>query len=419
MTHYRSMSLALLVSIAVAGLGSAGEFDWPQWMGPRRDGISRETGLLKEWPTEGPPIAWQASSVGLGYAGVAVADGRVFVLGTRDDQSYLFALAESDGNNELWATPIADIFENGWGDGPRSTPTVDGDRVYAMTGAGTLVCCQVEDGKELWRVTMQDLGGEVPVWGFAESPLVDGPLVICTPGGEKGAIAALNKMTGELQWQSAEVTDGAQYSSVIKQAPGGRPQYIQLLQKVVFAVDPEDGRLLWKEDWPGQVAVIPTPLYQDGKIYISSGYGVGCRLIEMDGAGDKPIEPNPYENKVMKNKHDGIVLLGDYLYGYSDGGGWTCQEFTTGERVWRTKNFPKGSVGYADGMLYCLAEKSGEVVLVDASPSGWQERSRFTLSPQTEQRNPKGGIWCHPVIANGKLYLRDQELLFAFDVKQR
>ncbi len=406
-------SLIVLSAMAVPAL--AGEYDWPQWLGPNRDGLSRETGLLEEWPQGGPPIAWQVSTVGLGYAGVSVADGKVFLLGTRDGVTHLFALDEQTGS-ELWATPIADAYPNGWGDGPRSTPTVDGDRVYAMAASGTLVCCKVDGGQEMWRVTMQDLGGKVPQWGFAESPLVDGAFLLCTPGGDKGAIAALDKTTGQVQWQSAEVTEGAQYASIIKAAPAGRPQYLQLLQKTVFAVDPVDGRKLWHQDWPGRVAVIPTLLHKDGSVYVTSGYGVGCRLVEL---GETGVDPTTvYDNKVMKSKHDGLVLLDDYLYGYSDGAGWTCQEFATGDRVWSEKGeLEKGSVGYADGKLYCLAEKSGEVVLIEATPEGWREHGRFTLSPQTEQRNPKGGIWCHPVIANGKLYLRDQELLFAFDVK--
>ncbi|QDU55567.1 outer membrane biogenesis protein BamB [Aeoliella mucimassa] len=398
----------------------AGEYDWPQWMGPNRDAVSQETGLLKEWPAEGPPLVWMSREVGFGYAGPAIADGKVFVLGSLDEVTHLIALDEATGD-KLWATPIVSDYKNGWGDGPRSTPTVDGDRVYAMTGGGTMICCQVTDGKELWRVSMLDLGGGVPTWGYAESPLVDGDQVICTPGGGEGAMAAFDKLSGKLLWQSADVTEGAQYSSVIKAKVNDSPQYIQLLQKTAFGVDPATGEVIWQHDWPGQVAVIPTPLYRDNKVYLSSGYGVGCELIEL-GSDGKPAD-SPYSDrakKTMKSKHDGLVLVGDYVYGYSDGGGWTCQEFATGKRVWSEKGkLGKGSIGYADGMLYLLDERSGEVVLIDATPDGWQEHGRFTLSPQTEFRNPKGGIWCHPVIANGKLYLRDQELQFCFDVKAK
>ena len=398
----------------------AAEFDWPQWMGPNRDAVSQETGLLKEWPADGPQQVWMTDKVGFGYAGPAIADGKVFVLGSLNEVTNLLALSESTGKL-LWSTPIGPDYKNGWGDGPRSTPTVDGDKVYAMTGSGTLICCQVEGGKEVWRASMQELGGGIPTWGYAESPLVDGDQVIATPGGDQGAMAAFNKLTGKLLWQTADVKEGAQYSSVIKAKVGDSTQYIQLLQKTAFGVSPSDGEVLWQYPWPGQVAVIPTPLYRDNKVYLSSGYGVGCDLIELGDDGLPADSPYSDRNKkVMKSKHDGLVLVGDYVYGYSDGGGWTCQEFATGNRVWSEKGkLGKGSIGYADGMLYLLDERSGEVVLIDATPDGWQEHGRFTLSPQTEFRNPKGGIWCHPVIANGKLYLRDQELFFSFDVKAK
>ncbi|WP_425398423.1 PQQ-binding-like beta-propeller repeat protein [Aeoliella sp.] len=416
MLHTRTC-FALVVFALLVPTANAGEYDWPQWMGPNRDGLTKETGLLKEWPEDGPELAWMVRTVGFGYAGPSIADGKIFILGSVDGETYLMALDENDQGKQLWAALIGEDFDNGWGDGPRSTPTVDGDRVYAMAATGTLICCQVSDGKELWRAKMQDMGGSIPTWGYAESPLVDGDVVICTPGGPQGSVAALDKMTGSIKWQSEGVTDGAQYSSVVKAAPSDRQQYIQLLEKRIFGLDPASGEVLWQQDdWPGRVAVIPTPLTQGNQVYISSGYGVGCRLIELGSTGTDPT--TVYDNKVIKSKHDGIVLLDNNLYGYSDGGGWTCQRLRDGKREWSEKGkLGKGSIGYADGMLYCLAEKSGEVVLLDATTEGWQEHGRFTLSPQTEFRNPKGGIWCHPVIANGKLYLRDQELFFAFNVK--
>lgn len=422
MLHARS-SFALLLLAVLVSPTLAGEYDWPQWLGPDRDNISKETGLLKEWPTEGPPQVWMVRTVGFGYAGPSIADGKIFILGSVDAETYLMALNESDGS-QLWATKIGDDYKNGWGDGPRSTPTVDGDRVYAMAATGTLICCKVDDGEELWRVSMQEMGGSIPQWGYAESPLVDGDLVICTPGGPQGSVAALDKMTGSIKWQSEGMTEGAQYSSVQTAAPGGNKQYVQLLEKKVFGVDPANGSVVWQQDWPGRVAVIPTPVINGDQVYVSTGYGVGCRLIDLSPLpGEEPTivyDTEDRAGKVMKSKHDGLVLVDGYLYGYSDGAGWTCQEFETGKRIWNEKGkLGKGSIGYADGKLYCLTEKSGEVVLIDATPDGWQEHGRFTLSPQTEFRNPKGGIWCHPVIANGKLYLRDQELFFAFDVEEK
>lgn len=407
-------ALATVVYLTSAAI--AQQHDWPQWLGPNRDALTDETGLLKEWPEGGPPVAWHVESVGFGYAGPSIAQGKIYMLGSLDEVTHLLALDESNGD-VLWKAKIGDDYKNGWGDGPRSTPTVDGDRVYAMAATGTLICCNSDTGDELWRAAMQDLGGSIPQWGYAESPLVDGDKVICTPGGQRGTMAALNKMTGELIWQSEGITAGAQYASAIKISPGGVDQYVQLVQPHVFSIKADDGSVAWQQDWPGRVAVIPTPVARDNKVYISSGYGVGCRLIELATSGTE-VKETVYDNKVMKSKHDGLVLLGEYIYGYSDGGGWTCQNFETGERVWNEKGkLSKGSIGYADGMLYCMSEKEGEVVLIDATPEGWQEHGRFTLTPQTEHRNPKGAIWCYPVIANGKLFLRDQEHFFAFDVK--
>ncbi|TWT36735.1 outer membrane biogenesis protein BamB [Posidoniimonas corsicana] len=404
--------LALLLSLSPPC--PAAEYDWPQWMGPNRDGLSQEKGLLQKWPEEGPPQTWLVRSVGLGYAGPSIAEGKIYILGALDGVTHLMCLDEATGERQ-WATPIGPEYENDWGNGPRCTPTYDGDHVYAMSGTGQLICCQTADGKKVWQVAMQDFGGKTPQWGYCESPLVDGERVVVTPGGEKGSMIALNKQTGSLLWQSQGVTEGAQYASIVKSSAGGRDQYVQLLHKV-FGVNPDDGSVLWQQDWQG-LAVIPTPLIRGNKVYVSTGYGVGCRLIDLGESGTDPT--TVYDNKVMKNKHDGLALLGDHLYGYSDGVGWLCQDFNTGERVWRERNaLGKGSIGYADGRLYCLSEDEGEVVLINATPEGWEEHGRFKLSPQTEQRKPRGRIWVHPVIANGKLYLRDQELLFQFNVKQ-
>jgi len=272
------------------------------------------------------------------------------------------------------------------------------------------------DGKVIWSKTMKDLGGEVPRWGYTESVLVDGDNVLCTPGGEKGTMAALNKMTGDLVWQSKDWQDGAQYASIIPAEIQGVEQYVQLTQKSFAGVSSKDGSVLWKVDWPGRTAVIPTPIIRENQVYITSGYGVGCALVSID---KNQKATDVYRNKVMKNHHGGVIRVGRFLYGYSDGPGWVCQDMLTGKEVWaEKKKLGKGAIGYADGKLYCLDERSGTVVLIDATSDGWNEHGRFKLSPQTELRKPSGKIWTHPVIANGKLYLRDQELFFCFDVTE-
>ncbi len=387
--------------------------DWPQWRGPDRTDVSKETGLLKEWPAGGPKRFWLYKNAGQGYSGPAVTDGKMFTLGTRDGAEVLLALDANTGQ-ELWTAKVGDVLKNSYGDGPRGTPAVDGSRVYALGGQGTLVCVQAADGEVVWQQTMQGLGGGIPRWGYAESPLVDGNQVVCTPGGGKGAIAALDKVSGKVLWQSKEFTVPAHYSSPIVAEPHGTRQYIQLTEKALVGVSASDGKLLWKSSWPGSTAVIPTPIYQDAQVYVTSGYGAGCKLVRIS-AGNKVSDV--YQNKVMKNHHGGALLVGDHIYGHSDGAGWVCQNLKTGEEVWSHRGFGKGAIAGADGMLYCLEEGSGTVVLIEASPKGWKEHGRFKLDPQSKIRSGSGNIWTHPVIANGKLYLRDQDLIYCHDIK--
>ena len=390
--------------------------DWPHWRGPDRDDVSKEVGLLKEWPKDGPPRVWLNKDVGLGYSGVAIVGGKLFTMGAREDTEFLICLDANDGQ-ELWSARIGSRLGNGWGDGPRGTPSVDGDRVYAMGGQGSLVCAQVANGEVVWTKSMGSLGGKKPNWGYCESVLVDGPRLVCTPGGSEGAIVAFDKLTGDLQWQSKEVTDGAQYASLVPVEHNGQRQYIQLFTKSVVGVAADSGKLLWKTDWPdGRTAVIPTPIFHEGHVFITSGYGAGCKLTKI--GPDYQVE-DVYVSKEMQNHHGGVIRIGDHVYGSSERN-WVCMDFKTGHPAWiERRTFGKGSVTSADGMLYCLDEGSGEVVLVDASPSGWKEHGRFNLQAQSSQRSRQGKVWTHPVISNGKLFLRDQELLSCYDVKAR
>jgi outer membrane protein assembly factor BamB len=408
-----SPSFALLLAFAVLSPGALGaSFDWPQWRGPDRTDVSRETGLLKTWPAGGPKRVWLFRNAGSGYSGPAIADGKLFTLGTRARNEILLALDANTGA-ELWTASLGGILNNNWGDGPRGTPAVDGDRVYALSGPGNLVCASVADGKILWRVTMRSLGGEEPDWGYTESVLVDGNVVLCTPGGRRGAVAALDKMTGKVVWQSKGVTEPAHYSSIVPATINGVAQYVQRVEESVFGLSAADGKLLWETSFSGRTAVIPTPIVRGNEVYVTAGYGAGSKMVRI-GRGNQVTEV--YENKVMKNHHGGVVLVGDYLYGHGDPA-WVCQNFRTGEAVWRHGGFGKGAVSAADGMLYCLEERSGTVALVEASPAGWKEHGRLTLQPQSEIRSSEGAIWTHPVISNGKLYLRDQEFIYCYDVK--
>jgi outer membrane protein assembly factor BamB len=406
--------LALSLTLTLTLTSSTPAADWTEWRGAGRHDHSPDSGLLKTWPAGGPKRLWMNTDAGLGYAGFSIAGNRLFTLGLRGEQEFLICL-DTDTGKELWATPAGAKYPNGWGDGPRATPTIDGDHVYAMGGQGTLVCAKISDGKTVWQKSMTaDLGGKLADWGYTESVLIVDNKVICTPGGPKGTLAALDKATGKVLWQTAELTDNAQYSSPILANHAGKPQIIQLVMSKFFGVDPATGKVLWQHPFPGRVAVIPTPIYHDGHVYVSAGYGVGCVLVKL-GADNSVSEV--YANKVMKNHHGGVIRVGDHLFGYSDGPGWVCQNFKTGEEVWAGKKLGKGAIHFADGHFYCLDEGSGDLALVELSLDGWVEKARFRLDPQTKQRNPQGRIWTHPVVVNGRLYLRDQELLYCYDVK--
>ncbi|MCB1276544.1 PQQ-binding-like beta-propeller repeat protein, partial [Prosthecobacter sp.] len=389
-----------LLEGASGGGSAAGPGDWPQWRGPNRDDISKETGLLKKWPSNGPKRAWVSDEAGLGYSGFSVVGGKLYTMGLFDAEEKVLCLDTATGK-KAWETTVGAIYKNAWGNGPRATPTVANGLVYAIGGNGDLICVNAADGKQVWTVSLtKDLGGELQQWGFTESPLVDGDLVIVTPGGSKGAIAALNAKTGELIWQTKEVKEPAQYSSIIPIDHGGKRQYVQLLMKSILGVSKE-GKVLWKSDFPGAVAVIPTPIYNDGQIYVAAGYNVGCKAVKLGSSSAEEV----YSNKNMINHHGGVILIDGLLYGFCEGrpGNWTCQDFKTGEAVWQDPGIGKGAVTCADGMLYCQAETDGTIALVEVSKKGWKMVSSFKLEAQSSQRARDGRIWTHPVISNGKL----------------
>lgn len=392
--------------------------DWPSWRGPNRDDISKESGLLKEWPEGGPEKLWTSKEAGLGYSGFSTSNGVLFTMGadgaTEDANEFVIAL-KADTGEKIWQSNIGTYLENGWGGGPRSTPAVSGDVLVAISGKGNVVCLSVKDGKEKWRASLTELGGSIPDWGYCESALIDGDKVLVTPGGENGTIACFNLASGKKIWQSSEIKEAANYASIIAVNHFGKRQYIQLTGQKIFGLD-GDGKLLWQHDFPGRVAVIPTPIYKNGQVYVTAGYGAGCLLLNI--TADNKVE-KIYDNKVMKNQHGGVLLVGDYLYGHSDDNGIVCQNFSTGELVWSDKqrNGSKGAVAYADGMLYCLSEGDGECYLVEATEKEYKPGSKFKLDPQTTQRNPQGKVWTHPVISNGRLYLRDQDVICCYSIK--
>lgn len=413
-TRSRRLALLLVLLSLLITVGSLLADDWPQWRGPRRDGISVETGLMKQWPSNGPPGLWVAHGLGRGYSSLSLVGNRIYTMGDGQDSSYVHALDDANKGKILWSTRVGK--PGGDYPGTRSTPTVDGDHLYALGQWGDLVCLRTADGKEVWRKALkEDLGGRMMSgWGYSESVLVDGDQVVCTPGGTNGTLAALNKKTGEVLWRSKDLKDRAAYSSIISAEIGGVRQYIQFTDASVAGVAAADGKLLWRAPRRGSTAVIPTPIYKDNHVFVTSGYGVGCNLFRIAADGGKFAATEVYANKDFVNHHGGVVLVGDHLYGHSDSRGWVCMEFKTGNVLWAKSGVGKGSVTVADGRLICRSEgKEGHIALVEASPDGYKELGRFA---QPERSNRQS--WPHPVVANGKLYIRDQDALICFGLKK-
>ncbi|MBM4068151.1 MAG: polyvinylalcohol dehydrogenase [Planctomycetes bacterium] len=400
--------------------------DWPQWRGPGRDGISRESGLLTEWPKGGPKLLWNSQvvnkgkSVGTGYSSVSVANGRVFTMGDHGRDGFVFALDEKTGK-QLWATRIS----NGQGDGPRCTPTVDGDRVYALSRQGDLVCLGAVKGDVLWKVSYQkDLKGRMMSgWDYSESPLIDGDKLICTPGGDDAALVALDKRTGKIIWKSKiSNTGGSGYASVVVAEVGGIRQYITLLgqSRGIVGVKASDGTFLWSYNkMANGTANIPTPIVKGDLVFCSTGYGAGSALLKLVPTDDGIEAREVYflRGNVLQNHHGGMVLIGDYLYGGHghNAGNPFCLNMATGQFAWKPVRGAGGgsaAVVYADGKLYFRYEDN-VMALVEANPSGYKLASRFALPGSL------GTGWQVPVVVHGKMFIRGQNQILCYDVKAR
>ena len=428
----------LIVSILVLLLGNsaplAGQVpakpgEWPQWRGPNRDGISAETGLLKEWPKGGPPLAWKAKGLGEGFSGVSVAGGRIFTMGNRSGKEVVIALEET-GGKELWAAEVGAVRGDGGGmPGPRCTPTIDGPLVYALGLNGDLLCLEASGGKVRWRKDLvAEFQGETPVWGYSESPLVDGNRLVCTPGGKEATLAALDKATGALIWKSfvprgtdklygadPKKPDGAEYSSMVAGEAGGIRQYVQFLKTGVAGVAAGDGKFLWRYNrTANDTANVCTPLLRDGFVFAASNYAVGGALVKLEAKDGTVAAKEVYFNKQMQVHHGGVICLGDLLFGF-DRVQIRCIDFKTGKNLWVDKDerITKGSLAAAEGRIYARSE-NGPVALLEASAAGYVEKGRFDQPGRSS-----ASAWPHPVIAGGRLYLRDQDLLLCYDIRER
>jgi outer membrane protein assembly factor BamB len=399
--------------------------DWPQWRGPERDGISQEKGLLKQWPAGGPKLVWQLNDIGDGFSGPSVVGTRIYLMSNRGmDNEFVQALSTQNGK-VIWTTRVGNVGnpdQNPPYPKARSTPTVDGNFIYALGSDGDLACLEAKRGKIRWQKSLRkEFGGQPHEWAYAESPLVDGDVVVVTPGGAEATMVALNKKTGAVIWKSAVPGgDPAGYASAIVVKGGGRKQYVQFLSKGVVGVDAKTGEFLWryKEVVKGPAQVF-TPVARDGFVY-AGALSLGGGLVRLKPDGNGVGAEQVYLERGLPNGFGGAVLLGDYLYG-SDPAEQkvVAVEFKTGKVMWRAESLGRSSLAYADGLLYVHAWK-GDVGLLEATPEGYREKGRFT---PPNQPKPKQGVpysdtaYAHPVIAKGRLYIRDSGTLWAYDIK--
>jgi outer membrane protein assembly factor BamB len=408
----------LLIPMSLFPCSLAVAEDWPQWRGPDRTGVSKETGLLASWPAGGPKLLWTFRGAGEGYSSVAIVGGRLYSMGIEGDKDCIFAV-DLTTQKKLWSTPVGPCYRGSYADGPRSTPAVDGDFVYAISGHGNLACVEKNSGKKVWSQGFKtDLKGESEQYGF----------VVATPGGEQGPIAAFDKKTGVLKWRTTALKNaGPNNSSMIAVTLGGVRQYVQNLtydgskptgKPMVVGVRAADGKLLWEFLAPGGgiVGAICTPICRDDCIFISrSG---GSKLVRILPDGNQFKTEEIYVNAELGNYFGGIVLVDSCLYGDTEKAGWMCQDFKTGKKFWSEfkklgrDSFRSGGVVFADGNLYCF-ENTGKVRLIKATSQGFKQQGYFR-SPRAKDRSH---TWAHPVVSNGKLYLRDQDVIFCYDIR--
>jgi outer membrane protein assembly factor BamB len=395
--------------------------DWPQFRGPLRTDVSDDKNLLEQWPAEGPPVVWKAEGLGVGFSSIAVAGERIYSMGDKGTSSFLIALDRAAGKR-LWESPIGK--PGGNYEGTRSTPTVDGDLVYGLGQFGDLICCESATGQELWRKNLRsDFGGRHGSWQYAESLLVDGNRMVCTPGGKGAAMVALNKVTGDVIWKGAvPENDSAGYSSIVISEGGGVRQYVQLMANGLASFAADDGRLLWRyggerDRFGGNTANIPTPIVRENFIFAAAGYGRGGGLVELSASGQGVTAKEVYFDRNLSNRHGGVVLVGDYLFGDRDQSGlpW-CAEWSTGKVQWRkakrTQGTGSAAITYADGRLYMQYE-NGVVALVEATPEAYREISIYRIP------EPQEPCWTHPVVVGGRLYIRNQDVLWCHDVTKK
>lgn len=402
------MKSAESTSVAASSSGN-----WNQFRGPNRDNLSPETGLLASWSDQGPPQAWTARGIGEGYSTVSISNGRVFTMGNVGSEEKVICL-DLESGREIWSTVNGSAYREGQGNGPRGTPSIVDGRVYSLGANGDLSCLDAQTGQAQWQKNiLREFGGSNITWGISESVLVDGDKVICTPGGQRATMVALNRMTGNVIWTASVPTSPkAAYASPIAIEVGGVRQYVNYTHGGVVGVRASDGQVMWghRESANG-TANCSTPVFHNNSIFTASGYDTGGSLFQLQSRNGQTVSQVAYSTKEMKNHHGGMVVVDGFLYGSSDPGILKCIELRSNRVVWQNRSVGKGAVSYADGHLYVRSEQ-GPVALVEATPDGYEEKGRFD-QPQRSGRP----AWSHPVIAAGKLFLRDMDNLLAYDLR--
>ncbi len=431
----RSPSLAFFVALAVgtwaggawADNVSVTQSDWPQWRGPQRDGHAAAQSLLESWPEGGPALKWQSTEMGSGYSAVSVVGNELFTMGSSETDCRVICIDASSGEKR-WETAVSrastsDDYNHGWGGGPRCTPTVDGDQVFVLSDVGVLASLSKSSGVMQWSIDLvKDYGGAIPTWGYSESPLVDGERVVVTPG-ESQFMIAVDRRSGEKVWTSKQANAPAQYVSIIRGTIGSHSFYVTASKPGLLAFDVQTGDQLFSDAATGNgVAVVPTPILAGDKLYHTSNYNAGNTLLKLSATDSGVTAESVYalNDKTMQNHHGGVVLVEGVIYGCSkvNGGVWMAQDLESGDKLWEERLPGKGSgaVCFGDGRLYCYDDKEGSVTLVEPNRQSYQAHGKLTLPRQTDLPRDKGAIWAHPVIANGTLFIRDQDLLFAYEI---
>ena len=422
----------LALSLVLLGLATAlaEQADWPQWRGPNRDGHAAPQKLMKSWPDGGPNVRWSFEDAGVGYSTVAVVDGKLYTLGASGEKCFALCLDMKDGSvvwkRDFSRASTSDDYNHGWGGGPRSTPTVDGEQVFVLSDIGVLASLNRKTGEQQWSIDLvRDHGGKIPVWGYSDSPLVDGQRVVVTPG-ESKFLLAVDRNNGKEVWRSQDVEGPAQYVSVMKGRVGDSDFYVTANKSGVVAFDPADGKKLFANPSTGNnVAVIPTPILAQDTLYHTSAYGAGNTRLDLSSEGQGSVKAEQayhLTGKSMENHHGGVVLVDETIFGFTkaNGGSWMAQDLATGETLWDERIRPNksGSISYADGRLYCYNDKDGTVYLAEPSREGWKPRGSLKIPRQTEIPRDRGAIWAHPIVADQTLIIRDQDLIYAFDIAE-